>query len=150
MSLGTFGPLLFYTYSQRELYPDWRTRILWLPVLMMIGTGVAVVNTRAYLEAFLGIQSGFKRTPKLRIESRADQIKERTRYRLPLDPYVFLEIFMGLYCAACIAYSYYIDRLFLVPFLLIYTAGFLYMGLDSIRESYMNARAARRELAPAA
>lgn len=146
LSLGTFGPLVFYTYSQRELYPDWKTRILYLPVLMMIGTGIAVVNTRAYLEAILGIQSSFKRTPKLRIESRSDVIQSRNRYRLPLDPLVILEIFMGLYCLVCVYQSFVIERVFLVPFLLIYAAGFLYIGLGSLKEAYDNMRMRNAEL----
>jgi hypothetical protein len=51
LSIGSIGPIIFYMYSQREIYPDWKSRIFFLPVMIMIGTGVAIVNTRAWLEA---------------------------------------------------------------------------------------------------
>ena len=46
LSVGTFGPSVFYIYSQRELYPDWKWKIVWLPFLMMIGTGIAVAYVK--------------------------------------------------------------------------------------------------------
>jgi len=63
----------FYLVSQRELYPDWRTRIKYLPFLMAVGIGLSVSNSKAVLEALLGIESSFKRTPKYRIESKKDR-----------------------------------------------------------------------------
>ena len=44
----------FYVVSQRELYPDWRQRLKYLPFLMSIGIGLCVNNTRAVLEAMFG------------------------------------------------------------------------------------------------
>ena len=81
MSVGTLGPLVFYVVSQKDLYPDWISRIRWLPFLVMIGTGIAISNTRAWLEAVIGKKSAFKRTPKLGIQSRADRVADRRRRR---------------------------------------------------------------------
>ena len=58
----------FYVVSQRELYPDWKTRLRYIPFLMSIGIGLAVNNTRAVLEALLHHESAFARTPKYGIE----------------------------------------------------------------------------------
>jgi len=55
LSIGTFGPTVFYIYSQRELYPDWKKRSIWMPILMMIGAGGSVTNTKAWLGTILGI-----------------------------------------------------------------------------------------------
>ncbi|HMY47625.1 MAG TPA: glycosyltransferase family 2 protein, partial [Leptospiraceae bacterium] len=140
MSLGTFGPVVFYIYSQRELYPDWKKRIWWMPVLMMIGTGIAVVCGRAFLEAILGIQSTFKRTPKYRIENKSDKLIERMKYKLPLDKTVFIEFFMGFYCVACIYFSIVKNKPFVVPFMLIYAAGFFYVALSSLSESFVRVK----------
>jgi hypothetical protein len=63
----------FYLISQKELYPDWRVRLKYLPFLMSVGIGLSVSNSKAVLEALLGIQTSFKRTPKYRIESKTDQ-----------------------------------------------------------------------------
>jgi len=135
LSLGTFGPAFFYIYSQRELYSDWFRRIIWLPVLMMIGTGIAINNTRAFLEAILGIQSAFKRTPKYRIENKKDRLAERMRYKLPFDRLIVLEFFMGCYCLLCVIVSIWYERLFIMPFMLLYAAGFFYIGIKGILES---------------
>lgn len=135
MSIGTFGPIVFYVYSQRELYPDWHKRIFWMPVLMMMGTGIALVCGRAWLEALLGIQSTFKRTPKYRIEKKSDRLAERMKYKLPMDYTVFAELFMGLYCMACIYFSIVKGKPFVVPFMLIYAAGFFYVAFSSLSET---------------
>src|SRR5216110_1517140 len=63
----------FYLISQKELYPDWRVRLRYLPFLMSVGIGLSVSNSKAVMEALLGIKSSFKRTPKYRIESRKDR-----------------------------------------------------------------------------
>jgi cellulose synthase/poly-beta-1,6-N-acetylglucosamine synthase-like glycosyltransferase len=137
LAIGTFGPTLFYMYSQRELYSDWKARIVWMPILMMIGTGIAVSNSRAWLEAILGVQSTFKRTPKYRIESKKDRLMERMKYQVPLDPVAFFEFLMGLYCLAIIYYSVETRRLFLLPFILIYASGFFYVSILSFLESFV-------------
>jgi cellulose synthase/poly-beta-1,6-N-acetylglucosamine synthase-like glycosyltransferase len=49
---STFGPAVLYTISQRYLYPtDWFGRILLLPVLMVVGFGICLSNTRAVLRS---------------------------------------------------------------------------------------------------
>ncbi|WCL48750.1 cellulose synthase family protein [Leptospira sp. GIMC2001] len=135
LSIGSIGPLVFYAYSQRELYKNWKRRLGFLPVMVMIGTGIAVVNTRAWLEAMLGIQSGFKRTPKLKIESSSDNVKDRILYSLPLDRHVVLEFFMGSYCLFCIFLSIVLGKPYILGFLSMYTIGFYFVAIQSVRES---------------
>src|SRR5439155_18595482 len=55
----------FYIVAQRELYPkSWKRSLFLLPLLMGVGVGLTIINTRAVLEALFGVQSGFVRTPK--------------------------------------------------------------------------------------
>ena len=49
------APNSLYVVSQRALYRDWRRRLLWLPALTVLGIGVAVSNSRAVVEALLGL-----------------------------------------------------------------------------------------------
>ena len=101
-----------------------------------------------WLEAVLGIQSSFKRTPKYRIESRKDILKERMKYALPLDKMSFLELFMGIYCLVLIYFTVKTDRLFILPFLLLYASGFFYVSFLSIFESsYFSGKKNRVNLA---
>src|SRR5947209_1503515 len=64
----------FYLVSQKELFPKtWKRTFLFLPFLMALGIGLTITNTRAVMEALMGIQTAFKRTPKYRVTSRKDR-----------------------------------------------------------------------------
>jgi len=102
---------------------------------VMIGTGISVVNTKAWLEAVLGIQSGFKRTPKLKIESKEDSWKDRQKYKIPLDYIAILEFLMGVYCLFCVYISFIVEKPFIIGFMVIYSFGFFFVSLHSIREA---------------
>ena len=43
---ATVSVFNFYLISQRETYPDWRSRVKYLPFVMAIGIGLAVNNTQ--------------------------------------------------------------------------------------------------------
>ncbi|MCB9462427.1 MAG: glycosyltransferase [Candidatus Eisenbacteria bacterium] len=61
---STLSPSILYVVSQREAYADWKSRLLILPVLVAVGVGIAVNNSRAVFEALTGKKSAFVRTPK--------------------------------------------------------------------------------------
>jgi cellulose synthase/poly-beta-1,6-N-acetylglucosamine synthase-like glycosyltransferase len=63
-SLG--APMLFIT-AESSLYmrQAWWRRVSWMPLLMMLGVGVAFSNTRAVLAGVFNIKSPFQRTPKM-------------------------------------------------------------------------------------
>ena len=46
---ATFSVINFYLVSQREIYPDWYARDL-LPIVMAVGIGLAVNNSRAVIK----------------------------------------------------------------------------------------------------
>ncbi|MDX1960627.1 MAG: glycosyltransferase family 2 protein [Leptospiraceae bacterium] len=135
LSVGSLGPIIFYAYSQRELYTDWKSRLAFLPIMVMIGTGVSIVNTRAWFEAIFGVESSFKRTPKLKIENSTDKIKERLKYTVPLDIHAVLELLMGAYCFFCVYLSFIVEKPFIIGFLVVYGAGFLFVSLNTLKES---------------
>src|SRR5207247_9866978 len=72
---------LFYVVAQRELYPtNWKRSILMLPMLMAVGLGLTIINTRAVLEAIFGMETSFVRTPKYGIGERQVSL-EKQKYR---------------------------------------------------------------------
>ena len=95
VALGSCGPTTLYVTACRGLRRP-RRRLLALPTLMLVGTGVAVSNTRAVLEALLGVPSGFVRTPKRRLEGRQ---RARDGYRLPFDSHWLLEGLLAAWAA---------------------------------------------------
>lgn len=147
LSVGSVGPMIFYAYSQKILHKDWKKRMLYLPILIMIGTGIAIVNTRAWLEAILGIQSSFKRTPKLKIEKNTDILKERLKYTVPLDFHVVLEFLMGFYCIGTVFLSFALGKPQIVGFLMIYALGFFYVGYLSLKDALWKLGASKQESA---
>ena len=115
------APSALYLVSQRAAYNNWFSRIIWLPVLIVIGTGIAISNSRAVFEALIGKKSGFIRTPK-----KGDT--EQKVYQTTLPVSALIEIILGVYCSisffAYLSYGHYL----IGPFLAIYAIGFLYTG----------------------
>jgi cellulose synthase/poly-beta-1,6-N-acetylglucosamine synthase-like glycosyltransferase len=135
LCLATFGPSTMYLFSQRILYPDWKSRIKYLPFLMCLGTGTAVNNTKAVLEALLNIESGFIRTPKYGIKTRGDRWRNM-KYSIPLTSVSVIEFLLGLYSLAGLVLFLLFSKYLVSPFLLIYTSGFFYVCFLSVRHGY--------------
>jgi len=121
----------FYLISQRELYPDWRIRLKYLPFLMSVGIGLSVSNSKAVMEALLGIKSTFKRTPKYKIENKKDRWATK-KYLRRTGVMPLFELFMGAYFALVVLYAFINQNYPTIPFLMLFVVGFTYMGLMSI------------------
>ena len=121
---------------QRELYPDWRQRLKYLPFLMSIGIGLSVNNTRAVLEALFSKQSEFARTPKYRHRARARRVgrARSTASRSAMQP--IIELALGLYFTATVFYALANGIYGTLPFLMLFQIGFLYTGLLSIVQQF--------------
>src|SRR4029077_13532328 len=62
--LGLIGFGLDVFIGQIALHKDWPRRLIYFPVLFMIGIGLTLNNTVAAWEAFFGRNNEFIRTPK--------------------------------------------------------------------------------------
>ncbi len=125
----------FYIVSQRELYPNWRQRLKYLPFLMSIGIGLCVNNTRAVLEALFGKQSEFARTPKYGIERDSDEWVGK-KYHQAVGVQPIIELALGLYFTGTVFYALANQIYGTLPFLMLFQIGFLYTGLLSILQQY--------------
>jgi cellulose synthase/poly-beta-1,6-N-acetylglucosamine synthase-like glycosyltransferase len=125
----------FYTMSQREIYEDWRLRVKHLPMLMAIGIGLSINNTRAVLEALFHRESEFTRTPKYRIERTGDDWMGKKYHQLVfMQP--FAELAVGLYFSGAVVYALANQIYASLPFLVLFQAGYLYMGVLSILQQH--------------
>jgi hypothetical protein len=125
----------FYVVAQRELYPDWRQRLKYLPFLMSIGIGLCVNNTRAVLEAIFKKQSDFERTPKYGIERDSDEwIGKKYHQSVGVQP--IIELGLGLYFTGTVFYALVNQIYGTLPFLMLFQVGFLYTGLLSIFQQF--------------
>jgi len=133
--VGTGAVSLFYLYSQKEINGSWWLTILYLPILMSLGIGISVNNSKAVLEGLLGYKTEFKRTPKYRIESKNDTWKGK-KYLEDVSSITFFEFLLGIYFIFAISFALK-RRIFIsLPFLLIFQVGFLYTSLLSIYQSF--------------
>jgi len=123
--LAMSAPSTLYLVGIRFAHHDWFKHIIFLPFLVIAGIGIAVSNSIAVFEAFIGKESAFIRTPK-----RGD--RQLKKYKISNPGTAFMEILLGLYCTMSFS-SYLIEGKFLIgPFLAIYAAGFLFIGLLTI------------------
>ena len=132
---ATLSVFNFYLISQREAYPDWKTRARYLPVVMAIGIGLAINNTRAVFEALFGQPGEFTRTPKYGIERRQDDWQHKKYHQsMPIQP--FIEVAFGLYFTMTVFYALANGIYGTLPFLILFQFGFLYLGLMSILQQF--------------
>ena len=122
----------FYMTSQRELFPrTWWKTVIYLPFLMAMGTGLAITNTKAVLEALVGHKSAFARTPKYRVQNKGEKSQAK-KYRKRLGVVPWIEMAIGCYFAFTVWYASTTENYFTVPFLLLFVLGYWYTGLLSL------------------
>jgi cellulose synthase/poly-beta-1,6-N-acetylglucosamine synthase-like glycosyltransferase len=135
---STFSISSFYLVSQRELFPKtWPRALLYLPFLMALGIGLTITNTRAVLEALIGKQTEFTRTPKYRLESKMDRVRAST-YRRRLGWVPWVELLIGSYFALTVYYAVDNENYITVPFLALFVVGYWYTGLMSLLQGRLS------------
>jgi cellulose synthase/poly-beta-1,6-N-acetylglucosamine synthase-like glycosyltransferase len=129
--VATVGISFFYICSQKEAYSDWKSRLIYLPMLMSLGIGLSVNNSKAVLEAIFNKETEFKRTPKYKIEEKKDMWANK-RYKVNLSFLVLFELFLGIYFTFNIYFAY-INKIYVsIPFLMIFQMGYFYVAFLSI------------------
>jgi hypothetical protein len=98
---------------------------------MALGIGLTITNTKAVIEALIGKESAFARTPKYHVESKKDKVGA-TKYRKRLGWVPWLELLIGTYFALTIVYAVENENFVTIPFLLLFVVGYWYTGLMSL------------------
>jgi cellulose synthase/poly-beta-1,6-N-acetylglucosamine synthase-like glycosyltransferase len=135
--LAFISSFLFYLYSQKDVYVDWKKRIFLFPLFMSGSMGFSVNNTRAVLEGLINRKSAFIRTPKFRIETDKDTWKNK-KYRAAgrkISFSVVFELALALYCFVGVVASIWFLEIAALPFQLLFFFGFGLVGLLSIRHA---------------
>lgn len=130
--LASVSAIVFYLVALRELYPaKWKRDALLTPLLLAVGVGLSLNNARAVLEALLGHQSEFTRTPKFGIQNRK-QSWHSGRY-LPVRSLIVLaEISLAALFAYFISLALSYEQFLSLPFLFLFMAGFLAVAISSL------------------
>ncbi|MCP4040710.1 MAG: glycosyltransferase [Gammaproteobacteria bacterium] len=129
--VATPAVAIFYLTAQRILGKKWYHSILYIPMLMGLGIGLAVNNGRAVLEVMFGINSEFIRTPKHGVESNIGSWMNK-KYWSKLDFSLVLEILLAVYFLFTLRIALQHELYIAVPFLLLFLFGFAYISLLSL------------------
>ena len=135
ISAGTLSFAFFYSLTVKETYgKNWLNYIKYVPVAISVGVGLAINNTKAVLEAFLGKKSEFRRTPKFAVTSKTDKWRSRS-YVSSKEVTALIEITLGILFLIQTLYALYVGYYGWIPFLILIQFGFLYTGFLSIFHS---------------
>ena len=130
--IATGSIFAFYLVTQKELDPrNWKKSIKFIPLLMAVGIGLSLSNTKAVFEALIGWKSSFKRTPKYCVEKRQDSWKIKG-YSMNLGWTPLLELIHGCYFTFILYHSATGSHYTLIPFLMLFMLGYFYTGSLSL------------------
>jgi cellulose synthase/poly-beta-1,6-N-acetylglucosamine synthase-like glycosyltransferase len=136
--LAFLSSFIFYMYSQKAVYPDWRRKIMLFPLFMAGSMGFAVNNTRAVIEGLFNKKSEFVRTPKYRIEKGSDDWKQKKYVPKKISWVVYIEVALAVYCLVGVVASIYFLEIAAVPFQLLYFLGFAFVSYLSIKHAVLD------------
>lgn len=126
----------FYLIAQREIDPvGWKRTIWFMPALMAAGVALTISNTKAVIEALLGVQTSFARTAKYNLSDKKVRL-EQVEYRRKSGWLPFAEIAMGTAFAAMVYYCIESLNLLSIPFLMIFVSGYYWAGFTTLWQEY--------------
>jgi cellulose synthase/poly-beta-1,6-N-acetylglucosamine synthase-like glycosyltransferase len=141
--VATIGISFFYLCSQKEAYKDWKSRLFYMPMLMSLGIGLSVSNSKAVLEAVFNKETEFKRTPKYNIEKKKDSWLGK-KYKVEMNSLVFMELLLGIYFTFNIYFAF-VNRIYVsIPFLMIFQMGYFYVAFLSLYQVVLGKLASSR------
>lgn len=136
LMLTAVGPPLLYAVAQVADGEGWHRRLRFLPLLVILGMGLSLSNTRAVLKALLGWSQGFQRTPKFALC--AGETWTGSAYALGGDSLVWGELALAAFALVLLAVPGV--QWGFAPWLLMYAAGFGYVAGVNLYQAYQRRR----------
>lgn len=133
--IGFLAMGFFYWVSAKATHPDYTLRyfILNFPRFLAFSMGMALHNSIAVLEGYLGIKTPFVRTPKFNIQSKGDSWKGNQYLKSVFTPVTFMEGVLSVYFTYGIFSGFKLEDYGLMLFHLMLAIGFAYVFLLSVR-----------------
>jgi cellulose synthase/poly-beta-1,6-N-acetylglucosamine synthase-like glycosyltransferase len=125
---------IFYLVSQREAYGSWRDAVRYLPVLMAVGVGISINNSRAVVAGLINRDTEFLRTPKYALADGGAAALATRRYRARHGVDTWIELALGLYFAGLVVAALADGLWGAIPFLSLFAGGFLYTAGSTLRD----------------
>jgi len=122
LSLG-----VFYAVCQRDLYPDWKSRLRNLPLMISVGVGMCLSNTKAVLQGLTHRRFEFRRTPKYSVVEK-DRSWKKKQYRSRNPTAGLIEFFFAVYFGAALYFAYDLKQWISLPFIALFAYGYGYVA----------------------
>ncbi len=134
---AAIGPPFLYAVAQVVQGENWRRRLRALPLLVLLGTGIALSNTLAVLKALLGVEQSFQRTPKFALREVGDRWVQSI-YALNADALVWGELGLTV-LALAVVLAPGTDHGAL-PWMILYASGFAYVASVNLLQTFQRQR----------
>lgn len=128
--LATGSVALFYARAEADAHGRWLDKAWRLPLVMALGIGMSVNQTRAVLEGVFGKDLTFRRTPKA-----GDAASRRRLYRLPVGWAPLVELALAAWFLGGMAHAVANGWYASLPFMALFGWGFGYVGLASVAQA---------------
>ncbi len=130
---------LFYLHAQKEVYSDWRKKMVLFPLFMAGSMGFALNNSLAVFEGLFNKKTPFVRTPKYRIVDKNDNYTKNHYFtKMKVDSSAFVELMLALYCFIGVVASLYFMEFAAFPFQFMFFTGFFVVSLLSFKHTFTN------------
>ena len=126
---ATINLVIFYAVAEVELRDGrWQRRLHLIPFVLALGAGLTINNSRAVWQALSGVRSPVVRTPKAG-DASSHGYSRSAGYQ------AWCEFAFALYYLGAIAVAAAHSLWHALPFLALFTVGFGYVGIASLREA---------------
>lgn len=131
--LATVSVVAFYLAAQgAQSRWRWIKALPYVPLVMALGVGMSINNGKAVLEAMLGLDSDFVRTPKYGVQNRVDAGRKKARYKAGKSLCLWIELGIAGYFGYLTWLAIERAQWGSLPFLGLFLGGFLYVAAGSL------------------
>jgi hypothetical protein len=124
---GTGAVSVFFICSQMEQGRSFWRAVAHVPLALVLGVGLSLINARAVVEGFLPGSGAWERTPKYGVRARRQHWVD-DRYRMGAWYSGGGEALLALYAAATTVHAVHLERWTSLPFLALLVTGFGYVA----------------------
>lgn len=133
--IGFLAMGFFYWVAAKATHPEYTFKyfIRNFPIFLAFSMGMALHNSIAVVEGYLGIKTPFVRTPKFNVKSKSDSWKGNIYLKKALTPVTVMEGVLAVYFIWGIVSGFQLEDYGLILFHLMLAIGFGYVFLLSMK-----------------
>ena len=134
---ASLSVVVFYLTAQAAQFKGgWWRSLPYLPLLLGLGIGMSINNGKAVLEALLGQESEFVRTPKYGVSTQAQAKKQKSKYSASKSLVLWVEVAFACYFGWLMCHAIVHHQWGSVPFQFLFFFGFAFVAGSSLAKRF--------------